>query len=275
MIGAICGDQIGSRFEFHNNTPIDALFSDKSTYTDDTVLTLATADVILNGGSYSKNYLDYAQDYPNRGYGGSFAEWVKNGGGEPYNSYGNGSAMRISPIGWAFDNINDTAREAKKSADTTHDHLEGEKGAVAIACAIWLARNGYDKEQIKSVLEKEPLGYDLSIKMDAFPKKFDVTCQGTIPRCMAIFFETDNFEDAMIAGIKMGGDVDTNCCIVGGICDATYGLPNREIIEAVYSRLPKQMTDIVTAFTIKYIDKNFVEPEKIATKASTIEGANS
>jgi len=273
MISSIAGDMIGSRYEFHNSAPIDALFSDKSVYTDDTVLTIATADVLLNGGSYAKNYLDYAINYPNRGYGSSFAQAIKRKTLEPYDSYGNGSAMRVSPVGWVYNNINDTAKEAKKSAECSHNHLEGMKGAVSVACAIWLARNGYKKEQIKYILEKDPLGYDLSTKMADFPKKFDVTCQGTIPRCMAIFLETDNFEDAMIAGIRMGGDVDTNCCIVGGICNAYYGLPSKEIIEAVYSRLPLQMAKITTDFTIKYVDKNFKEPQNVASKASTMEDA--
>ena len=273
MISAIAGDIFGSRFEFNNNTPMDCLFLDKSVYTDDTVLTIATADVILNGGDYSKTYLEYAESYPNRGYGGSFAKWIKTGGGEPYNSYGNGSAMRIAPVGWAYDDINDTAREAKKSADATHNHIEGEKGAVAIAAAIWLARNKYTKEEIKSVLEKAPLNYDLSKKCDEFERKFDVTCQGTIPRCMAMFLETNGFEEAMTAGWKMGGDVDTNCCIVGSICDAYYGLPSKEITQAVYERIPKQFADIVTSFTKKYVDKDFVAPEKIATKSSTMEDA--
>jgi ADP-ribosylglycohydrolase len=273
MIGNLCGDILGSRFEFHNNLPPDCAFLKDSVYTDDTVLSLATADTLLNGGSYAKNYLEYAQAYPNRGYGGSFDKMVKLGRLEPYNSYGNGSCMRISPVGWVFDDINETAREAKKSAECTHNHREGIKGAIAVACSIWMARKGHDKKDIKSLLEKDPLNYDLSREIKDFDHKFDVTCQGTIPRCMAIFFETNSFEEAMLEGIKMGGDVDTNCCIVGGICDAIYGLPKREIIEAVYERIPKQMANIVTTFTKKYIDKNFIEPEKIATKASSMEDA--
>lgn len=279
MISAIAGDIFGSRFEFNNNTPMDCMFMSKSTYTDDTILTVATADVLLNGGSYSDSYFKYAMEYPNRGYGGSFTKKIASGKLEPYNSYGNGSAMRISPVGWVFDDLNETAREAKRSADATHNHIEGEKGAVAIAASIWMARNKYSKSDIKSVLEKSPLSYDLSKGTGdfnvsgEFKKKFDVTCQGTIPRCMAIFFETNSFEEAMVAGWKMGGDVDTNCCIVGGICDAYYGLPSKEIISAVYERLPRKMADIVTEFTKKYVDNNFVEPEGTATQAMTMEEA--
>jgi ADP-ribosylglycohydrolase len=270
MIGAIAGDQIGSRFEFNNVVTEDfgPLFTDKSTYTDDTVLTVATADVILNGDVYAEEYLKYAECYPNRGYGGNFAEMIKRGKLEPYNSYGNGSAMRVSPVGWAYDNDATVALKARESAMCTHDHEEGIKGAQAVASSIHAARKGNDKEYIKKIVEE--IGYDLSKKSYDFPQgEFDVTCQGTIPRCMAIFLETDDFESGMRKAVAMGGDVDTNCCIVGSICDAYYGLPNREIIEEVYARLPKQMTDIVTAFTKKYIDKDFEEPENIGSKAST------
>ena len=270
MISSLAGDIFGSRFEFNNNTPMDCMFMEKNIFTDDTVLTIATADVLLNGGSYAKSYLEYAMMYPKRGYGGSFAKWVKMGGGEPYDSYGNGSAMRVSPIGFVYPGIKETAREAKKSAECTHNNIHGMRGAVAIASAIWMAKNKYTKSEIKSELERAPLNYDLSKKTSEFERKFDVTCQGTIPRCMAIFFETNSFEEAMVAGWKMGGDVDTNCCIVGGICDAFYGLPKKEIIQAVYERIPKQMADIVTIFTKKYINKDFIEPEGVGSKASSV-----
>jgi len=287
MIGSIAGDQIGAPFEFHNvsNEDFGPLFSSKSIYTDDTVLSIATADVILNGGNYSEEYLKYAQAYPNRGYGGNFGEMVKRGRLEPYDSYGNGSAMRVSPVGWAYEGEHDedrrvkancdgfaiTIREAAKSAECTHNHSEGIKGAVAIAGAIYLARKGHSKENIKKTIEG--LTYDLSKKTYDFRQgKFEVTCQETIPRCMAVFLETDNFESAMRKAVAMGGDVDTNCCIVGGICDAFYGLPNKEIIENVYIRLPKPLADTVTAFTKKYVDKDFQEPDvKIGSMTGTLE----
>jgi ADP-ribosylglycohydrolase len=272
VISSIVGDCIGSRFEFNNDAPLTALFSKKSTYTDDSILTCATCDVILNGGNYSDAYLDYARTYPNRGYGGSFLQWVKQGGGAPYNSYGNGSAMRVSPVGFAFNTYEDIMNEAKKSAAVTHDNEHGIKGAQAVAIAVWMARNKKNKEEIKEVLSKPPFDYDLSTKMNDFPKTFDVTCQGTIPRCVAILLETNNFIEAMIAGIKMGGDIDTNCCIVGGICDALYGLPQREIIECVYKRIPNQMADIITKFTKKYIDPNFVAPERTLNIRDAVAG---
>jgi ADP-ribosylglycohydrolase len=269
MIGAIAGDILGSQYEFNNisNENFGPLFSDKSTYTDDSVLTISTADVILNDGIFSEQYLKYAQIYPNRGYGSNFKEMVKRGRLEPYDSYGNGSAMRVSPVGWAYDEDSIVAINAKKSAECTHNNPEGIKGSQAVARAILAARKGYDKEYIKKMVEE--IGYDLSKKTHEFPRQFDVTCQGTIPRCMAILFETDDFEGAMRKAVAMGGDVDTNCCIVGGICDALYGLPSREVIEETYARLPKQMADVTTAFVKKYIQQDFQEPNNVGSKVST------
>jgi len=274
MIAAIAGDMIGSRFEFHNisNEDFGPLFSSRSVYTDDTVLTVATAEVILNGGTYAEEYLKFAEMNPERGYGGNFSSMVKKGRLEPYDSYGNGSAMRISPVGWVKETLEETLSEAKRSSECTHSHVEGIKGAQAIAGAIYMARKGNSKEAIKKGVEE--MGYDLSKKTYDFRQgKFDVTCQGTIPRCMAIFLETNDFESAMRKAVSLGGDVDTNSCIVGSICDGFYGLPKREIIEEVYARLPKYMADITTAFTKKYVDKNFEQPDKVGSKASTLEDA--
>lgn len=272
MIGAIAGDIVGSKYEFHNITNEDfgPLFAEKCIYTDDTVLTVATADVILDDDTtYSEQYLDYAKAYPNRGYGGTFGAMIKLGKLIPYNSYGNGSAMRVSPVGWIHDTLEDTLAEAKKSAKCTHNHLEGVKGAQAVAGVIFMARTGQSKEDIKSMVEW--LGYDLSKKSYDFRQgKFDVTCQGTIPRCMAVILETDDFESAQRKTVAMGGDVDTNCCIVGAITEAMYGLPEG-LTEAVYERLPNQMAEVVTAFTKKYINKDFVEPENVGTMTATLE----
>ena len=210
MISTIAGDLIGSRYEFNNisNEDFGPLFVSKSVYTDDTVLTVATADKILNEGDYTENYLTYASTYESRGYGGNFAAMIKKGRLEPYDSYGNGSAMRVSPVGWIIpkpdikannstDLIKDAFRktldEAQKSAECTHNHEEGIKGAQAAAGAIFLARMGMTKEMIMDVISK--LGYDLTKKSYDFRQgKFDVTCQGTIPRVMAVFNETNDFE---------------------------------------------------------------------------------
>ena len=282
MISAIAGDVIGSRFEFNNISSEDfgPLFVDKCIYTDDTILTVATADVILNRERTVENYADeyykYAENYPNRGWGGRFDAMVRTGKLEPYDSYGNGSAMRVSPVGWVVKNEQEALVEAEKSAACTHNHPEGIKGAQAITWAIWAARSGIesitmDKNIIKDGIERI-FGYDLTKKSyDYRQGQFDVTCQGTIPRCMAVFLETEDFESAMRKTVAMGGDVDTNCCIVGSLCDAHYGLPPREVQDEVYMRLPKEMADIVTAFTKKYIDKNFKEPDvKISSKTGTL-----
>ena len=271
MIGSICGDIIGSRFEFNNisNEDFGDLFTSKSVYTDDTVLSVATANAILDeSGDYSGQYLAYAQSYPNRGYGGNFAQMIKQGKLEPYDSYGNGAAMRVSPVGWIHPDIESTLASAKATAECSHSHEEGIKGAQAIASAIYWARCGSGKDDIMKHVEE--FGYDLSKKVADFRQgQFDVTCQGTIPRCMAILNETDSFESAIRKTIVLGGDTDTNGAIVGGMCDGLYGLPKREIIEAVYARIPKQMASVITRFTKKYIDKDFIEPENIATIAST------
>jgi len=266
MIGAIAGDILGSQYEFNNisNEDFGPLFSDKSVYSDATVLTIATADVIMGEGNYSEQYLKYAQRYPNTGYGGNFKEMVKRGRLEPYDSYGNGSAMRISPIGWAYNDDLTVLLKARESAICTHNHQEGIKGAQAVARSILFARKGHNKEYIKKMVEE--IGYDLSKKTHEFPRRFDVTCQGTIPRCMAVLFETDDFEGAMRKAVAMGGDVDTNCCIIGGICQALYGLPSREVIEETYARLPKQMADVTTAFVKKYVQKDFQEPNNVGNK---------
>lgn len=262
MIGSIIGDIVGSIYEFHNIKNEDfPLFSKNSTFTDDTVLTCATADVILDNAKYDKYYLDYAQAFLNRGYGGSFARMVTSGKLTPYNSYGNGSGMRVSPIGFAYNTIEETLRQARKSAEVTHNHQEGIKGCQAVALAIYLARNGKDKQFIKEAVEN--IGYDLDRPLKDFDRKFDVTCQGTIPKCMAIFMESDNYEESIRKSIAMGGDVDTNACIVGGISQAYYGMPARNIIEKAYEKLPKHLAKITTAFTKKYIDPDFVEPENV------------
>lgn len=269
MISAIAGDIIGSRFEFHNSAPFDSFFSEKSVYTDDTVLTVATADTILNNGNYSETYLRYATDYPGRGYGGMFGQMIGTGKLIPYNSYGNGSIMRIAPVGWISTDIKTAMTEARRSAEVSHNHPEGILAAQAVSVAMYMARCGYTKSQIKNILEDSPFNYDLSRKPEDFTKEFDETCQGTLPRCFSIFFDSDSFEEAMGISYLMGGDIDTNNCVVGSLCDAYYGLPSKYIIDNVYSRLSYELANITTLFVKKYIDDSFVEPKDIATKTST------
>jgi len=262
MLGAIIGDTIGSKFEFNNIYTEDFdLFSKKSTYTDDTVLSVAVAEVLLYGGEYSDTIIKYATTFKNRGYGGMFAQMIRTGKLTPYNSFGNGSAMRVSPVGWVHGTLKETLEEAKKSADCSHNHEEGVKGAQAVAGSVYLARNGKTKEEIVAFVEA--LGYDLSKSTNQFPKKFDVTCQGTIPRCMAAFRETDDFEGAIRRTVSIGGDVDTNAAIVGSIAEAFYGGVPRDMVEEVYTRMPQPMANIVTAFVKEHVDKDFVEPDEV------------
>lgn len=255
MISAIAGDIIGSRFEFNNTTDNSfELFSKDSKFTDDTVLTVATADVLLHGGEYADKYLEYAKKYSGRGYGGRFARMVSSGKLIPYNSYGNGSAMRIGPVGWAFDSFDNVMKEAKRSAECTHNHPEGIKGAQAIATMIYMGRFGDSKSNMRHLITST-FGYDLSIPMKDLARRYDVTCQGTVPKSITIFLETEDFEEAMRKSIVSGGDVDTIACIVGSMCDAYYGSPSQDVVKRVYDMLPIEMVLVTGEFIKKYVVK--------------------
>lgn len=262
MLGAIIGDCIGSSREFDNVKTLDFdIFPQKSTYTDDTILTVATADAILNNKQYSDVYYEYFKNYPNRGWGGSFSQVIhKYGKLVPYDSYGNGSAMRVSPVGWYCKTEDETLEEAKKTAEVSHNNEEGIKGAQAVALVIFLSRNNKDK---KVIMEKVAnLGYDLNKKLKEFKRnKFDVTCQGTIPICMAIFNETNNFEDAMKFSVIMGGDVDTNAAIVGSIAEAYYKEIPEEFERKAILLIPKKLRDIVIEFNEKYMEQKYKIPK--------------
>jgi len=261
-ISSIGGDIIGSSHESSKKRPFTALFNEKSKFTDDTVLSVATMDAILNKRPYGEVYYEYAVKYPHRGYGGMFKDAIKKGKLEPYNSYGNGSAMRVGPIGFAYDSEKEVLEEAKKSAEVTHSHEDGIRGAQTIAYAIYLLNHDISKEEAGKIIEQK-FGYNLQTPLIGFDHSFDVTCQGTIPRCWAIFNDTNSFEEAMRASIELRGDVDTNCCIVGGLCEALYKTPAKEIVKAVYEVIPLEMQEIVTKFTRKYINKDFQPPNTI------------
>jgi ADP-ribosylglycohydrolase len=211
MIGAIAGDIIGSVHEFHPiKTKTFSLFGNGNTFTDDTVLTVAVADAILTGWDYGVVIAEYAERYPKAGYGGSFRQWVRSWDRKPYGSFGNGSAMRVSPVGWAFDNVRDVLREARRSAEVTHNHPEGIKGAQATALAVFLARTGTSKAKIKAEIQKR-FGYDLNRTLDQIRPdyEFDVTCQGSAPEAIIAFLESDSYEDAVRNAVSLGGDADT------------------------------------------------------------------
>lgn len=224
MIGAIIGDIIGSTYEFNPiKTTEFELYSEKSHFTDDTVLTCATADVVMNGGDYAEAYREYGRRWPDRGFGGAFARWVNENSMEPYNSWGNGSAMRVSPIGFAYDDLDTVLEEAKRSAECTHNHPEGIKGAQAVAAAIYLARKGRNKAFIRTYLQ-DLFDYDLSRKVDDIrPEyKFHVSCQQSVPESIICFLEADSFEETLRLCVSLGGDADTMCAIAGPIAQAYF-----------------------------------------------------
>jgi ADP-ribosylglycohydrolase len=228
MLGAIIGDIIGSTREFNGIKTKDfELFPIDSTFTDDSVLTFATAHAILNKKPFDKTYKDYYFKYPDRGFGGMFVQWTFMKDYKPYNSFGNGSAMRVSPVGWIFDNLEDTLDLAKRSAEVTHNHPEGIKGAQAVASAIFLARNKKSKEEIRQYLEQE-FDYDLSLTIDEIRNTsfFNETCMISVPEAIIAFLDSDSFEDAIRNAISLGADADTQACIAGSIAEAFYDIPS-------------------------------------------------
>ena len=254
MLGAIVGDIVGSIYEFNNHRSKDfPLFGKGCNFTDDTVLTVAVADCLLNQGNYAEYIKNYARKYPNRGYGGRFAQWIHSESMEPYNSWGNGSAMRVSAVGFAYNDLELVMNEAKRSAEVTHNHPEGIKGAQATAVAIYMARKGQSKEQIKAAIAKS-FGYDLERTLDEIRPiyKFNESCQETVPEAIIAFLESTDFEDALRNGISLGGDSDTLTCITGGIAEAFYGGVPQDITEKALSYLSKGMYEVVEEFRARY-----------------------
>ena len=211
MIGAIIGDIIGSTYEFDNTDRYDFdPFPPSAFFTDDTVLTVAIADAILSSRDYSELIREYVLNYPGRGYGEWFNHWIHMDNPQPYNSFGNGSAMRVSPIGWAFDSLKKTLGEAEKSAAISHNHPEGIKGAQAVAAGIFLARTGHSKKEIKEYVTSN-FSYNLDKLLSEIRPfySFIETCQKTVPEAFICFLESENFEDAIRKAIWLGGNSDT------------------------------------------------------------------
>ena len=254
MIGAIAGDIIGSTYEVYSVKSTDfKLFTPESRFTDDTVLTVAIADCILNGKKYAETLKLYGRYYPNVGYGNTFGSWLDSGSLTPYSSFGNGSAMRVSPVGFAFTTLNSVLEEARKSAEVTHNHLEGIKGAQAVASAIYLAREGYSKDAIRDYVE-ENFEYDLRRTLDEIRPNydFDETCQGSVPESIIAFLESTDYEDAVRKAISLGGDSDTQACIAGGIAQAYYKKIPGYIINKVKQLLDGDLLAIVDKFSKRY-----------------------
>ncbi len=255
MIGAVSGDIIGSVYEWNNiKTTEFLILSDDLFFTDDTVLTIATADCILNKKDFASTYRNYCMKYPGRGYGGSFIKWAESGSNLPYNSWGNGSAMRVSPVGFAFDDMELALKIAEKSAAVTHNHPEGIKGAKSVTAAVLLAKQGKSKEEIKAFIENE-FKYDLSESIDSIRSwySFDVSCQGSVPQAIRAFYESVSFEDAIRKAISIGGDSDTIACITGGIAEAFYKVIPENIKFAVFNIIDDEMKKIISDFYHQYL----------------------
>ena len=258
MYGAILGDIIGSPYEFDqgSKTKDFPLFTQESEFTDDTVMTIAVADAFLDAPPRKwilrKRLIDalhkYGAAYPAAGYGGRFMMWLMNGSREPYNSCGNGSAMRVASVAWLFDDLETVRKMAALSAEVTHNHPEGIKGAEATAAVIFLGRTGSTKAEIKAYVEKE-FGYDLSRTCDEIrPHYYHVeTCQETVPEAITAFLEGESFEDVIRTAVSLGGDCDTLTCIAGSMAEGFYGVPE-ELKHACRAKLPLKLLQVLQRF---------------------------
>ncbi|MGA9563981.1 MAG: ADP-ribosylglycohydrolase family protein [Candidatus Korobacteraceae bacterium] len=229
------------------------LFVARSRFTDDTILTVAVADCLLYGGSYVDKFHEYTHAFPNRGYGAGFWRWVQYGAREPYNSWGNGSAMRVSPVAFAFQTVEEVLNEARASAEVTHNHPEGIRGAQSAAAATFLARQGASKKEIREFVQ-EQFGYDLNrtIADIRTTYEFDVSCQGTVPEAITAFLESEDYEDTIRLAISLGGDADTLACIAGGIAGAFYGGVPEPIARRTLALLDDKLRSVVTEFCTKF-----------------------
>lgn len=257
IIGAICGDIIGSSREFRPQKTKDfSLYDGYSTFTDDTVMTLAIASWLIKDKS-SKEVLiseirKFGLKYPNAGYGGMFMNWLNQDNPEPYGSWANGSAMRVSPVSWVADSLEESQKLAKMSAIVTHNHPEGIKGALATNDAIYLARNSFTKEKIKKHIE-DNYRYDLNRKLDDIRSdyKFDVSCKGSVPESIICFLEAKDYEDTIRNAVSLGGDADTQAAIAGGIASAYWDVPSYIAARGI-KRLDYNLLEVFLEFREKY-----------------------
>ncbi len=250
MIGVIAGDVIGSVHEHAVTKSTEfPLFDPFCRFTDDTVLTVATAYAILTGTSYEAAYREFGRRHPHAGYGGAFYDWLLAEEPRPYGSWGNGSAMRVAPIGFAFGTLDDVLREAERSAAVTHNHAEGIKGAQATALAIFRAKSGASKEAIREEVVRR-FGYDLHRTIDQIRPDYqwDVSCQRSVPEAIVAFLDSADVEHAIRLAVSLGGDADTQAAIAGGIAEAFYRYLPETIVDAVRKRLPPQFIEVIDAF---------------------------
>ena len=261
MYGAIIGDMVGSPYEFDQGRKIKdfgPLFIEQSVYTDDSVMTIAVAEALMNAGKNAdtdtikrevvKSMKDWGRRYPDAGYGGRFGIWLRQSDSEPYGSYGNGSAMRVSPVGWIYDSIERTREVARATAEVTHNHPEGIKGAEVTASAIYMARTGKSKDEIKQYIVDE-FGYDLSRTLDEIRPGYHhvESCQETVPEAVTAFLEGNDFEDVVRNAVSLSGDCDTLACIASGIAEAFYGIPIAYIGECLM-RVEDDMQEVLQRF---------------------------
>lgn len=259
MLGAMIGDVVGSRFEWDNiKTKEFDLFTDDCFVTDDSVMTFAIAKAIMESDSNFENLsakaIEYMQKlgrkYPYCGYGGNFAGWLLSSNPKPYNSWGNGAAMRVSSVAYAGNTIEEVIELSKKVTEVTHNHPEGIKGAEATAVTIYMARTGKSIQEIKDYINEHY--YKIDFKLDDIRDDytFDVSCQGTVPQALVAFFESVDFEDAIRNAISLGGDSDTLAAIAGSIAEAYYGIPTK-VREAAIKYLDKYLSEILFEFESK------------------------
>src|SRR5262245_1638426 len=254
MLGAIAGDVIGSVHEGSGTkTKEFPLFTPDSRFTDDTVLTVAVADCLLHGRDYVDGLHEYFHAYPAAGYGGTFFLWAGHRRRQPYQSWGNGSAMRVSPVAYAATTLEEVLAEARRSAAVTHDHEQGVRGAQAAAAAVFLARTGAGKDEIRRYTE-EQFGYFLDERLDDIRPTyhFDVSCQGSVPQSILAFLESDGFEDAVRNAISLGGDADTMACIAGAIAEPFYGGVPPHIAGPALALLDDRLRGVVREFRERF-----------------------
>ena len=258
MYGAILGDIIGSPYEFDrgSKTKDFPLFIPASCYTDDSMMTVAVAEALLDTLGESRfqrrnavilSMQKWGRRYPEAGYGGRFYDWIHVRNPHPYNSWGNGSAMRVSSAGWLYDTLEETQQAAEDTAMVTHNHPEGIKGAVATASVIWAIRNGWSKAEIRKYVEKEFYPLEKTCDQIRPAYHFDVSCQGTVPPAITAFLEGNDFEDVIRTAVSLGGDCDTLTCIAGGMAEAMYGVP-QNLKEECRKRLEPDMLEVLDRF---------------------------
>ncbi len=255
MLGAIAGDIIGSLHEFEGTKTTDfPLFTLGSFFTDDTVLTVATAEKLLTGGDYAALYRRWGAKYPDAGYGGRFKRWLATPGAGPYGSFGNGSAMRVSPVAYAFGSLEEVLAEAEASAAVTHSHPEGIKGAQAAAAAVFLARAGKTKAEIREYISGT-FHYDLAPSVDEIRRDyaFDETCQGSVPQAVICALSAATYADAVRKAVSLGGDADTLACITGAIAETLYGGVPFKIARRARAFLPPDILAVLDAFARRFM----------------------